>query len=150
MHINRKNLRLKGWSEEDIEQAIEILEEAEKKKHPATFILDKMMFIVALLLIFVGLYTFATREKGCFIEHHILLKEEIKESPECKVDECLFITTQPIDKENDYTRELHFGYDTKTLNEKRGFETGDTLIFRWCKNKELERYFITGMEKVEE
>ena len=51
MHINRKNLRLKGWSEEDIENAIEILETAEKKKHPATFFLDKMMFIVALLLV---------------------------------------------------------------------------------------------------
>jgi len=108
------------------------------------------IFIVALLLVFIGLYTFITREKGCFMEHHILLSEELRSSPECKVDECLFITTQPIDKENNYTRDFHFGYDSKTLQEKRRFEIGATLIFKWCKNKELERYFIVGMEKVEE
>ncbi len=108
------------------------------------------IFIIALLLVFVGLYTFITREKGCFMEHHILLKEELRSDPECKVDKCLFITTQPINKENNYTRELYFGYDTKTLKEKRGFNSGDKLVFRWCKNNELKKYLIVGMEKVEE
>jgi len=109
-----------------------------------------LILIIALLIVFVGLYTFVTRDKGCFLEHHILLSEEIKASPECKVDKCLFITTQPIDKENNYTRELYFGYDTKTLHEKRGFNIGDKIVMRWCKNEELGRYLIVGMDKVEE
>ena len=108
------------------------------------------IFIIALLLVFIGLYTFVTREKGCFMEHHILLNEELREDPECKVDECLFITTQPVDKDNNYTRELYFGYETQTLQEKRGFNIGDKIVMKWCKNNDLEKYFIVGMEKVEE
>lgn len=108
------------------------------------------ILIISLLIIFIGLYAFITRDKGCFLEHHILLSEEIKSSPLCKTDKCLFITTQPIDKDNNYTRELYFGYDIKTLHESRGFNIGDKLVFKWCKNQDLGKYLIVGMDKVEE
>jgi len=108
------------------------------------------ILIISLLIIFIGTYAYITKEKGCFMERHILLSEELKSSPECKTEECLFITTQPVDSEHNYTRRLVFASDTKTLNEKRGFNIGDQLVFKWCKNKDLEKYFIVGINKVED
>lgn len=61
MEINPKKLKLKGWTDEDIQHAIKVLEKAEKKKHPATFFLDKMVFIIALLLAVMGNIFIAVR-----------------------------------------------------------------------------------------
>ena len=61
MKLNPKKLRLKGWSDEDIQHAIEILERAEEKKHPAHFFLDKIVFIIALLLAVMGNLFIAVR-----------------------------------------------------------------------------------------
>ena len=111
--------------------------------------LKYFFIVVALLVVFIGSYTLITKEKGCFLESHILLKEEMRESSLCNNEKCLFITTQPIDKNHNYTRELYFAGDNQTLNTKRGFNIGDKLMFKWCENKDLGKYFINGMEKIE-
>ncbi|MFH1506610.1 MAG: hypothetical protein ABIE94_06535 [archaeon] len=61
MQINPKKLKLKGWSEEDIKRAINILEKAEAKKNPAHYFLDKAVFIIALLLAVMGNIFIAVR-----------------------------------------------------------------------------------------
>ncbi len=46
----REKLEKKGWSKEEIDKTLRILEKAEEKKRPAMLILDKLVYWVALLL----------------------------------------------------------------------------------------------------
>jgi len=54
MQLQEQNLRKKGWSEEEIEHAREILVRAEEKKHPKKILLEKALYWVMLLIIVIG------------------------------------------------------------------------------------------------
>lgn len=46
----RERLEKKGWSKEEIDKTLRILEKAEEQKRPALLILDKLVYWVALML----------------------------------------------------------------------------------------------------
>lgn len=56
MKINKHRLSAKGWSEEEIQQATNILQEAELKKHSTLFLLEKMLFWGLLILTTMGVF----------------------------------------------------------------------------------------------
>jgi len=124
-----------------IQKMSDKLKDPEKRRQ-----LKLLGIIMALLIIFVGLYAFVNNK--CFIENVVLLDQSIQESDLCDDDECLFITVQPVGDQNDYKKTLYFANDTLTLREKRGFNNGDTLKLQWCDvgNKEFR---IRGMDRVE-
>lgn len=54
MKLREENLKEKGWSEEEIEHAREILLKAEEQRHPKKIALEKALYWVMLLIIIVG------------------------------------------------------------------------------------------------
>ena len=54
MKINALKLQAKGWSEQEIEHAKEILQEAENKKHPKIVLLEKALYWMLLFIVLVG------------------------------------------------------------------------------------------------
>ncbi|MCA9477555.1 MAG: hypothetical protein KC535_00215 [Nanoarchaeota archaeon] len=54
MKINTLKLQAKGWSEEEIEHAKQVLQEAENKKHPRIILLEKALYWILLLISFLG------------------------------------------------------------------------------------------------
>lgn len=60
MKITKERLATKGWSDEEINKTIKILEKAKQKKHPHIVLLDKAVFWIALFLIVFGNFAFST------------------------------------------------------------------------------------------
>ena len=54
MKINALKLQAKGWSEQEIEHAKQILQDAENKKHPKIVLLEKALYWMLLLIVLVG------------------------------------------------------------------------------------------------
>ena len=54
MRLNIHNLQIKGWNEEEIEQAKVILQRAEEKKHPSLARLEKASYWILFFLIIAG------------------------------------------------------------------------------------------------
>lgn len=50
----KKRLEEKGWSKQDINKTIKIVEEAKEKKHPAIKLLDRSVYWIALILAIIG------------------------------------------------------------------------------------------------
>jgi hypothetical protein len=59
MKTTRERLAKKGWSEEEIEKTMKILESAEQKKHHHIKLLDKAVYWIAVLLIVFGNFSFS-------------------------------------------------------------------------------------------
>lgn len=59
MKITRERLEKKGWSDEEIEKALTIIQSAEEKKHPHIKLLDKSIYWIGLLLIIFGNIAFS-------------------------------------------------------------------------------------------
>lgn len=57
--LHKHELRLKGWSEEEIAQTERVLERAEARKHPAIAVLDQVVYWLLLLVVIVGMAAFA-------------------------------------------------------------------------------------------
>ncbi|NQU98118.1 hypothetical protein HQ533_01510 [Candidatus Woesearchaeota archaeon] len=60
MKITKERLATKGWSEEEINKTIKILEKAKQKKHPHICVLDKAVYWIALVLMIFGNFAFST------------------------------------------------------------------------------------------
>ncbi|MFH1589996.1 MAG: hypothetical protein ABIB43_05500 [archaeon] len=60
MKITRDRLAEKGWSEKEIEHAMNIFEKAEKKKRQKSHLLDKSIYWIALVLMIFGTFAFST------------------------------------------------------------------------------------------
>ncbi|MBU0471868.1 MAG: hypothetical protein KKF89_01615 [Nanoarchaeota archaeon] len=60
MKVTKHSLSIKGWSDEEINKTMKILELAKKKKHPKIFMLDKLVYWIALVLIIFGNFAFST------------------------------------------------------------------------------------------
>lgn len=54
MKINTLRLQAKGWSEQEIEHAKQILQEAENKKHPRIVALEKGLYGILLFIVFIA------------------------------------------------------------------------------------------------
>ena len=54
MKINALKLQARGWSEQEIEHAKQVLQEAENKKHPRLVLLEKAIYWILLLVILIG------------------------------------------------------------------------------------------------
>lgn len=59
MQITHSRLAEKGWSDEEIEKTMDLLEKARQNRHPYIFLLDKIVYWMALVLIIVGNFTFS-------------------------------------------------------------------------------------------
>lgn len=60
MKLTKERLLAKGWSDEEIDKTIEILERAKNKKHPKIYLLDKSIYWIALILMIFGNFAFST------------------------------------------------------------------------------------------
>lgn len=54
MKLNVLKLQAKGWSEQEIEHAKEILQNAENNKHPKIAFLEKTIYWILIILAFIG------------------------------------------------------------------------------------------------
>ncbi len=54
MKLNTLRLQAKGWSEEEIAHAKQVLVEAENKKHPRIVALEKALYWILLIIVFVA------------------------------------------------------------------------------------------------
>ncbi|MBU0667277.1 MAG: hypothetical protein ABIC91_05110 [Nanoarchaeota archaeon] len=59
MRITKDELIIKGWSDEEIDRTIDLLEKTKHDKHPLTFFLDKTIYWIALILSVIGNVAFS-------------------------------------------------------------------------------------------
>ncbi|MBC8495725.1 hypothetical protein H8D36_06230 [archaeon] len=60
MEITKERLAAKGWSKEEINKTMFILDKAEKKKKPHIKVLDRIVYWIALVLVIFGNFAFST------------------------------------------------------------------------------------------
>lgn len=59
MKITRDRLATKGWSDEEIDKTINLLEKAKEKRHPFIYFLDEAVYWIALILTIIGNFAFS-------------------------------------------------------------------------------------------
>jgi len=103
-------------------------------------------FMIAVILLMSGVF-FMLRDgkQDCFIEHHTFLYDEVKQGDECKLEQCLFITTFP--KDSVIERTFYFDTEDELLSEKLQLVPNEKIRIQWCKISPAIGYRIRGVDR---